>query len=96
MVPWAKVLHSGFASVASVFEAFVDLALLVGLCLGSIRGSPLARCSVGIFREKVSLQPIEYYNKLPPKMEVDLVIALDPMIATCGLSDGRAFGEVMD
>ncbi|KAI9029288.1 uracil phosphoribosyltransferase [Hyaloraphidium curvatum] len=39
---------------------------------------------IGIFREKVTLAPIEYYNKLPPEPNVDLCIALDPMIATWG------------
>ncbi|KAG9294878.1 hypothetical protein G9A89_003218 [Geosiphon pyriformis] len=39
---------------------------------------------LGIFREKVSLQPVEYYNKLPAVPNVDQVIVLEPMIATGG------------
>ncbi|KAI0248715.1 UDP-N-acetylglucosamine 1-carboxyvinyltransferase [Lactifluus subvellereus] len=39
---------------------------------------------LGIFREKVSLQPVEYYSKLPPSPPVDLVFVLDPLIATGG------------
>ncbi|CAG8477018.1 4417_t:CDS:2 [Acaulospora morrowiae] len=39
---------------------------------------------LGIFREKVSLQPVEYYNKLPSVPNVDQVIVLEPMIATGG------------
>ncbi|CAG8484419.1 2878_t:CDS:2 [Ambispora gerdemannii] len=39
---------------------------------------------LGIFREKVSLQPVEYYNKLPNVPNVDQVIVLEPMIATGG------------
>ncbi|EKM59417.1 uncharacterized protein PHACADRAFT_249889 [Phanerochaete carnosa HHB-10118-sp] len=39
---------------------------------------------LGIFREKVSLQPVEYYSKLPPNPEVDQVFLLDPLIATGG------------
>ncbi|CAI2171754.1 4017_t:CDS:2 [Funneliformis geosporum] len=39
---------------------------------------------LGIFREKISLQPIEYYNKLPSEPNIDQVIVLEPMIATGG------------
>ncbi|SPC65095.1 probable uracil phosphoribosyltransferase [Ustilago sp. UG-2017b] len=39
---------------------------------------------IGLFREKVSLQPVEYYNKLPATPTVDQVIILDPLIATGG------------
>ena len=39
---------------------------------------------LGIFREKTSLQPVEYYNKLPSEPNVDQVIVLEPMIATGG------------
>ncbi|KAI9001337.1 assimilatory sulfite reductase [Trametes punicea] len=46
---------------------------------------PAARVyHLGIFREKVSLQPVEYYSKLPPNPTVDLVFLLDPLIATGG------------
>ncbi|TFK76041.1 armadillo/beta-catenin/plakoglobin [Pluteus cervinus] len=39
---------------------------------------------LGIFREKVTLQPVEYYSKLPPHPTVDQVFLLDPLIATGG------------
>ncbi|KAI3612471.1 uracil phosphoribosyltransferase [Moniliophthora roreri] len=39
---------------------------------------------VGLFREKVSLQPVEYYSKLPATPPVDMVYILDPLIATGG------------
>jgi len=39
---------------------------------------------LGIFREKVSLQPVEYYSKLPSSPIVDIVYLLDPLIATGG------------
>ncbi|TCD66953.1 hypothetical protein EIP91_000731 [Steccherinum ochraceum] len=40
---------------------------------------------LGIFREKVTLQAVEYYNKLPAgDPTVDLVFLLDPLIATGG------------
>ncbi|SGY62183.1 BQ5605_C007g04661 [Microbotryum silenes-dioicae] len=39
---------------------------------------------LGLFREKISLQPIEYYQKLPPKPTIDRLFILDPLIATGG------------
>jgi uracil phosphoribosyltransferase len=39
---------------------------------------------LGLFREKVTLQPVEYYSKLPPSPPVDMVFLLDPLIATGG------------
>ncbi|KAI4520456.1 PRTase-like protein [Schizophyllum commune Tattone D] len=42
---------------------------------------------LGIFREKVTLQPVEYYSKLPSKPNVDLVYLLDPLIATGGTAN---------
>ncbi|CAL1701480.1 unnamed protein product [Somion occarium] len=39
---------------------------------------------LGIFREKTTLQPVEYYSKLPPVPPIDLVFLLDPLIATGG------------
>lgn len=37
---------------------------------------------LGIYREKVSHQPVEYYNKLPDVPNVDVCYVLDPVIAT--------------
>ncbi|KAI8647736.1 uracil phosphoribosyltransferase-domain-containing protein [Parasitella parasitica] len=37
---------------------------------------------LGIFREKKSLQAVEYYNKLPNCVGVDTCFVLDPVIAT--------------
>ncbi|KAH9482367.1 Uracil phosphoribosyltransferase [Psilocybe cubensis] len=39
---------------------------------------------LGIYREKVTLQPVEYYSKLPSTVPVDQVFILDPLIATGG------------
>ncbi|KAF9075976.1 armadillo/beta-catenin/plakoglobin [Rhodocollybia butyracea] len=39
---------------------------------------------LGLFREKVTLQPVEYYSKLPEPPAVDMVYLLDPLIATGG------------
>lgn len=39
---------------------------------------------LGLFREKVSLQPVEYYQRLPPTVTVDTLYVLDPLVATGG------------
>ncbi|EJT98497.1 UDP-N-acetylglucosamine 1-carboxyvinyltransferase [Dacryopinax primogenitus] len=39
---------------------------------------------IGLFRERETLQPVEYYSKLPENVEVDLVYIVDPLIATGG------------
>ena len=48
---------------------------------------------LGLFRERTTLQPVEYYNNLPTRVTphdeadtapVDLAIVVDPVIATGG------------
>jgi uracil phosphoribosyltransferase len=39
---------------------------------------------IGLYRDETSLQPVEYYSKLPPASQVDLCLLLDPMLATGG------------
>jgi len=39
---------------------------------------------LGLFRDEQTHQPVSYYNKLPKRCEEDLVIVLDPMLATGG------------
>ncbi|KAJ1812292.1 hypothetical protein LPJ75_003720 [Coemansia sp. RSA 2598] len=42
---------------------------------------------LGLFREETTLQPVEYYNKLPRVCGVDECVVLDPMIATGGTAE---------
>ncbi|KAG1865624.1 uracil phosphoribosyltransferase-domain-containing protein [Suillus tomentosus] len=39
---------------------------------------------LGLYREKVSLQPVEYYSKLPPVPPIDTYFILNPLVATGG------------
>lgn len=39
---------------------------------------------IGLYRDERTLQPIEYYNKLPVSPTVQLCLVLDPMLATGG------------
>lgn len=39
---------------------------------------------IGLYRNEDTLQPVEYYSKLPPSSQVDVCLLLDPMLATGG------------
>ncbi len=39
---------------------------------------------IGLFRDERTLQPVEYYNRLPVSPTVDVCLILDPMLATGG------------
>jgi uracil phosphoribosyltransferase len=39
---------------------------------------------LGLYRDHETLKPVTYYNKLPPRPDIDLAIVLDPMLATGG------------
>lgn len=39
---------------------------------------------IGLYRDEKTLQPVEYYNKLPVEPTVSVVLVLDPMLATGG------------
>ncbi|MCW5888479.1 MAG: uracil phosphoribosyltransferase, partial [Anaerolineales bacterium] len=39
---------------------------------------------IGLFRDEKTLQPVQYYNKLPLAPTVGVCLVLDPMLATGG------------
>jgi uracil phosphoribosyltransferase len=39
---------------------------------------------LGLYRDHESLEPVEYYNKLPEYLNIDRALVLDPMLATGG------------
>jgi uracil phosphoribosyltransferase len=39
---------------------------------------------IGLYRDHDTLQPVQYYNKLPGHTPTDLCLVLDPMLATGG------------
>jgi uracil phosphoribosyltransferase len=39
---------------------------------------------LGLYRDHETLQPVTYYNKLPARPDVDVVLLVDPMLATGG------------
>jgi uracil phosphoribosyltransferase len=45
---------------------------------------------IGLYRDEKTLQPVEYYNKLPIEPRVSLCLILDPMLATGGSATATA------
>ncbi len=54
-----------------------------GLLDGMLELIPSARVGfVGLYRDEETLQPVQYYFKVPDAMNERMVIAVDPMLAT--------------
>ena len=54
-----------------------------GLLDGILELVPSARVGfVGLYRDEETLQPVQYYCKLPANLEERVTIAVDPMLAT--------------
>ena len=54
-----------------------------GLLDGMLELIPSARVGfVGLYRDEATLEPVQYYFKVPDALEDRLVIAVDPMLAT--------------
>ena len=61
--------------------------LRAGLGMAGAALETLPRSEVwhlGMYRDETTHQPVSYYNKLPARCPDDLVIVLDPMLATGG------------
>ncbi len=71
-----------------VGEAIVVVPILragLGMVEGVLRLIPTARVGhVGMSRDEESLEPVEYYFKVPHARDVRHFIVLDPMLATGG------------
>ena len=67
-----------------------------GLLDGILELIPAARVGfVGLYRDEETLEPVEYYCKVPDQLEDRLVIAVDPMLAT-GNSSVAAISRLKD
>jgi len=54
-----------------------------GLLDGVLELVPSARVGfIGLYRDEATLQPVQYYAKVPGDLEERVTIALDPMLAT--------------
>lgn len=57
----------------------------LGMVEGMLQLMPNARVGhVGLYRDPQTLQPVEYYCKLPDFLDERLLIVVDPMLATGG------------
>lgn len=57
----------------------------LGMTDGVIRLIPQAAVGhIGLYRNEETLEPVTYYNKLPPHVADSDVIVIDPMLATGG------------
>ncbi|MDR2505002.1 MAG: uracil phosphoribosyltransferase [Oscillospiraceae bacterium] len=66
----------------------------LGMVDGILKLIPNARVGhIGLYRDPVTLNPVEYYCKLPPDVGERELIVLDPMLATGG-SSSEAIGFV--
>ncbi|SEN88080.1 uracil phosphoribosyltransferase [Palleronia pelagia] len=67
-----------------------------GLLDGMLELIPSARVGfVGLYRDEETLEPVEYYFKVPDLMSERVVIAVDPMLAT-GNSSAAAIQKLKD
>lgn len=54
-----------------------------GLLDGLLDVVPSARVGfVGLYRDEVTLQPVQYYSKLPDHLDARVTVLVDPMLAT--------------
>src|SRR5262245_50487671 len=67
-VGFVPVLRAGLGMADAMLEALPEAAVW----------------HVGLYRDHATLKPVTYYNKLPPKPDMDVAIVLDPMLATGG------------
>lgn len=60
----------------------------IGMVEPFLKMLPLAQVwHIGLYRDHETLQPIQYYNKLPGHTPTDICMVLDPMLATGGSAE---------
>lgn len=61
----------------------------LGMVDGFVRYLPKARIGhLGMYRDKETLRPVDYYSNIPGGLETALVYVVDPMLATGGSAIG--------
>lgn len=57
----------------------------LGMVEGILKIIPMAKVGhIGLYRDPVTLKPVEYYCKLPTNVDKRDIVVLDPMLATGG------------
>jgi uracil phosphoribosyltransferase len=77
------------STVGNVLDVPVVLVPILragtGMLGGVLNLIPMAKVGhIGLFRDPVTLQPVEYYCKLPPELPEAQIVLVDPMLATGG------------
>ena len=81
--PIAKTTTKMLAGVKLAIVPILRAGL--GMVNGMLNLVPSARVGhIGMYRDEVTLEPHEYYCKLPKNIENRLIIVCDPMLATGG------------
>jgi uracil phosphoribosyltransferase len=62
------VLRAGLGMAGAMLEALPEAAVW----------------HLGLYRDHATLKPVTYYNRMPPKPDMDVALVLDPMLATGG------------
>ena len=80
---------------AHQLEEKIGLVPILRAGLGMVEGiwelMPSAEVwHIGLYRDEHTLQPVEYYNKLPIDPRVSVCLILDPMLATGGSATATA------
>ncbi|KAH0842957.1 uracil phosphoribosyltransferase, variant [Fonsecaea monophora] len=81
------ILRSGLGMVEGALADFHEMSsrkLIHGAAIQTLLPDSVSVHHLGLFREKMTLQPVEYYNNLPqsPESVAKLAIVVDPVCAT--------------
>jgi uracil phosphoribosyltransferase len=76
-------------AVGSTLQSQIGLVPILRAGLGMVDGllemiPAMQVWHIGMYRDEKTLEPVWYYNKLPPHPTVDLCLVCDPMLATGG------------
>ncbi|OGS10659.1 MAG: uracil phosphoribosyltransferase, partial [Elusimicrobia bacterium RIFOXYA12_FULL_57_11] len=78
----------GVCNSKALGQELVFVAILragLGMLDGLIKLHPEAKMAhIGIYRDEETLKPVKYYVRLPEDVAEDLVVIVDPMLATGG------------
>jgi uracil phosphoribosyltransferase len=77
--------HAAGQEIAERVAIVPILRAGLGMAEGLLEMIPEAQVwHIGLFRDEATLEPREYYNKLPPRLAAERAIVVDPMLATGG------------
>jgi uracil phosphoribosyltransferase len=85
-----RLIETPLATVTGVeLQEKIGLVPILRAGLGMVEGvwelMPTAEVwHIGLYRDEKTLQPVQYYNKLPIEPTVSVCLILDPMLATGG------------